>query len=577
MANANNAADMITSAADLQSTITPSLLVQRSSNNSTDKTSSQHASNQLTGNTVAEELASDKASHVQPTPDVSSNDAAVTTTSQPMTQAEETVCDVSQSRGGGKLKPKRIKRRVTGNRTCTVCGDHAIAHNFGALTCETCKAFFRRNASKAQEIPACAFNQTCVITKVTRRFCACCRMAKCFAVGMDPLLILDEEDRKALQTRKRGKQKQQNETHVQSDTCTSTVPIPVDCPPTSCHPLTSPGHPALPTAEAMDVKSNWSSLMLTFNSADPTGRRSDSITTQLISHDSTAEGVTASCSSKDTSEAGQSTTKATTTNCTGQMFESFLAQGRRFRHVEREQLPWDMKMYWLLREEERSLLTTLTNTFTNIQMTLKPPEPSDDFNPDKPFCLDSLMFILDATLRKCVHFAKTIPDFKGLPEADQITILKASALETYALRSAALFIVEREAWHSYLGDLKLQDIKKIFEDHDSTDVFANYCAAMKSVVKTNSTIYAMLHCIILFDVRNTKLEDYGKVSVIQDKYLVLLKHYLQSEFSYLHASRYLAELMALLEDMHNLHHKIVFFYKKFSSFFRPLISEFFTT
>ncbi|XP_076438466.1 vitamin D3 receptor-like [Babylonia areolata] len=257
------------------------------------------------------------------------------------------------------------------------------------------------------------------------------------------------------------------------------------------------------------------------------------------------------------------------------MFEPFLAQGRQFRHVEREQLPWDMKLYWLLREEERSLLTKLTTAYTNIQITLHPPQPSDNFQLDQPLSLHSIMFILESTLRKCVHFAKTVPDFMELPEADQIAILKASALETYAIRSAALFVVERNAWHSYFGDMHMKDIMAVFGDPTSVEVFANYCAAMKSVVKANSTIYALVHCIILFDVRNARLEDFGKVSAIQDKYLVLLKHYLQSEFSYLHGSRYLAELMALLEDMHKLHHRILFFYKQFSSFFRPLISEFF--
>ncbi|KAH7978790.1 hypothetical protein HPB49_006748 [Dermacentor silvarum] len=31
---------------------------------------------------------------------------------------------------------------------CGVCGDKAFGFNFGALTCESCKAFFRRNAIK---------------------------------------------------------------------------------------------------------------------------------------------------------------------------------------------------------------------------------------------------------------------------------------------------------------------------------------------------------------------------------------------------------------------------------------------
>lgn len=33
-------------------------------------------------------------------------------------------------------------------KLCGVCGDKAFGFNFGALTCESCKAFFRRNAIK---------------------------------------------------------------------------------------------------------------------------------------------------------------------------------------------------------------------------------------------------------------------------------------------------------------------------------------------------------------------------------------------------------------------------------------------
>lgn len=35
-----------------------------------------------------------------------------------------------------------------GTKRCRVCGDRAVNHNFGQLTCESCKAFFRRNAHK---------------------------------------------------------------------------------------------------------------------------------------------------------------------------------------------------------------------------------------------------------------------------------------------------------------------------------------------------------------------------------------------------------------------------------------------
>ena len=52
---------------------------------------------------------------------------------------------------------QREKIEPMKNKRCTVCGDKALGYNFNALTCESCKAFFRRNAVK---------NKVNVITEV---------------------------------------------------------------------------------------------------------------------------------------------------------------------------------------------------------------------------------------------------------------------------------------------------------------------------------------------------------------------------------------------------------------------------
>ena len=46
------------------------------------------------------------------------------------------------------------------NKVCAVCGDKALGYNFNAVTCESCKAFFRRNAlkDKVKTVPMSRFN-----------------------------------------------------------------------------------------------------------------------------------------------------------------------------------------------------------------------------------------------------------------------------------------------------------------------------------------------------------------------------------------------------------------------------------
>lgn len=79
-------------------------------------------------------------------------------------------------------------------KSCMVCGDKALGYNFSAVTCESCKAFFRRNALAKKQF-TCPFNQNCEITVVTRRFCQKCRLKKCLDIGMKSENIMSEEDK----------------------------------------------------------------------------------------------------------------------------------------------------------------------------------------------------------------------------------------------------------------------------------------------------------------------------------------------------------------------------------------------
>lgn len=87
-----------------------------------------------------------------------------------------------------------MKAKLDPNKVCGVCGDKALGYNFNAVTCESCKAFFRRNALLKKQFK-CPFSSNCEINTVTRRFCQKCRLDKCFAIGMCKDLIMSEEDK----------------------------------------------------------------------------------------------------------------------------------------------------------------------------------------------------------------------------------------------------------------------------------------------------------------------------------------------------------------------------------------------
>ena len=59
------------------------------------------------------------------------------------------ICDSPTSSNSSLVNPSNGSTAGGENKMpkiCAVCGDKALGYNFGAMTCESCKAFFRRNA-----------------------------------------------------------------------------------------------------------------------------------------------------------------------------------------------------------------------------------------------------------------------------------------------------------------------------------------------------------------------------------------------------------------------------------------------
>ncbi|XP_052749032.1 nuclear hormone receptor HR96 [Galleria mellonella] len=98
----------------------------------------------------------------------------------------------SDKKDNGNSQKKELPSNL--QKICLVCGDKALGYNFNAISCESCKAFFRRNALASKEFK-CPFTNNCEITVVTRRFCQKCRLEKCLSIGMVKEFIMSEEDK----------------------------------------------------------------------------------------------------------------------------------------------------------------------------------------------------------------------------------------------------------------------------------------------------------------------------------------------------------------------------------------------
>ncbi|UJR22700.1 hypothetical protein I4U23_025736 [Adineta vaga] len=115
---------------------------------------------------------------------------------------------------------KQINKRSRAFLKCVVCGDDAYGYNFDAISCESCKAFFRRNALRPPDRLKCRGAGNCEITMESRRRCKRCRLNKCFQMGMRKEWILSEDEKQkkkhSVEEKRRLKQTQESPVHRHS-------------------------------------------------------------------------------------------------------------------------------------------------------------------------------------------------------------------------------------------------------------------------------------------------------------------------------------------------------------------------
>merc|ERR1712130_305049 len=87
--------------------------------------------------------------------------------------------------GESRRQPKKQQKL---SRNCSVCSGPAASHvHYGAVSCYSCRAFFRRGIGK----PYCCVEGKgdCTIDFTSRRSCQWCRFDKCLRVGMRQDLV----------------------------------------------------------------------------------------------------------------------------------------------------------------------------------------------------------------------------------------------------------------------------------------------------------------------------------------------------------------------------------------------------
>jgi len=108
------------------------------------------------------------------------------------------------------LKPHAQAHLLSPTDKCKVCNEPAAKHvHYGAMTCFSCRAFFRRSIqNKTASTYVCRRSKSCEINLKTRKNCQFCRYNQCLGVGMKPTWVLSEEERQRRFRKNREKQEQ---------------------------------------------------------------------------------------------------------------------------------------------------------------------------------------------------------------------------------------------------------------------------------------------------------------------------------------------------------------------------------
>jgi len=116
---------------------------------------------------------------------------------------------------GSGARPHAQVHLLSPTDKCKVCNEPAAKHvHYGAMTCFSCRAFFRRSIqNKTAATYVCRRSRNCEINLRTRKNCQFCRYAKCISAGMKPSWVLseDERQRRFRKNRERGGQEGQDQ------------------------------------------------------------------------------------------------------------------------------------------------------------------------------------------------------------------------------------------------------------------------------------------------------------------------------------------------------------------------------
>lgn len=205
-------------------------------------------------------------------------------------------------------------------------------------------------------------------------------------------------------------------------------------------------------------------------------------------------------------------------------------------------------MHRKLTEEENELIQTLEVNFSKA-LELDLSEGVTDSQSIKE--INGVYNMIAMTWAKMfLKFVKTVDDFKRLDIETQISSLKESV--RCCLMIIAAYTFDRQGNNLVLHDIKipLEDFKKTFSIYkETTEKLVNIFLSMQDVPFKDPFLLAIFELIIVFYPAWNNVTPRAYLSNLQNKYLILLKHYLEAKYSFRKGKEYFALVLQRFQFM----------------------------
>ena len=205
-----------------------------------------------------------------------------------------------------------------------------------------------------------------------------------------------------------------------------------------------------------------------------------------------------------------------------------------------------VKKRYLSKEDSETILTLVkfyTQAFTKGQETEVRPGAN----------LEDLLNTTKQTVQKFIAYLKHVEDFTSLDQKTQILLLKSRMMNSLVLRASYDYHKDNHSYNLVHTDkpVECDNLKEAFgaENTEYVEKLFQLNKSLQDKYGKDSKMYTILHLIVLFNPCVPDLKNCQFVSDLQIKYITLLKHYLESRFSYSESKTHFAFLLQKLNEV----------------------------